>query len=107
MNIRLVRAVLNLETPSGALRKVVNWSHYESKALITPSTTAENAYDKFFEYGKRIIGSSIRELKYLDTISFFEEVRGESAILYKKKHQTDIIKIVKDGDRIMSFNVLP
>lgn len=107
MNIRLVRAVLNFNTPSGTLRKVVNWSYYESKALLTPSSTALSAYDKFFEYGKRIIGSSILELRYLDTISFFEEIRTESAILYKKKSRTDIIRIIRDGDEIVKFDVLP
>lgn len=104
---QIVRAVLDLNPPSGSLRKVVTWSFYESRALLTASRTSIEAYDKFFKFGSRIIGSSRQDLRYLETISFYEEIRYENTVLFKKKKTTDIIKIVRDGDIIIEFDVLP
>lgn len=105
MNIRTVYAILHFKTPHGDLKKVVTWSYFESQAIISTSSTSKDAFNKFLEYGRRIIGSSISELKYLDSISFFERKRYENTLIVKKYCKTDTIKIVKNGDEIIEFKV--
>lgn len=105
MSIRVVRAVLEFKTPHGDLKKGVNWSHYETKALLTTSTTPDDAFDKFLRHGKRIIGSSIIDLMYLDSISFYEEIRDEGKIFYMKGRETKTIQIIKDNNEIVMFKV--
>ena len=93
--IRTVRAVLGFKTPFGKLKKDVNWSCYESKASLTTSTTSIEAYNRFLINTSRIINSSKMELKYLDSIYFYESyqsARGKS----KNKYITKTLKIEKD-----------
>lgn len=106
MKLRTVRAAMDFKTPSGHLKKVVNWSHYETKAIITASPTSEDAFDKFLVYGKTILRSSAREMRFLDRIYFYEEERGNNFLFIKKVHQTPEIKIIRDGDEIIRLDIV-
>ena len=106
MKKRIVRAILDFKTPSGTLRKHVNWSYYEKQAILTPSSTSLEAYNKFFRFGKSIIGSSSQDLRYLDKISFYEEYRNESYIMTERTAQTNTINIVTDNNGTVTFRVL-
>ncbi len=107
MTVRNVHAILEFKTPHGDLRKGVYWSFYETKALLTTSATPDEAFDKFLKYGKRIIGSCMIELMYLNSISFYEEIREENMFFYKKEKQTPTIQIVKNDGTIVEFKVMP
>lgn len=106
MNIRVVRAVLVFKTPSGLLQKHVNWSYYENLAQLSASTTSYEAFDKFLKYGERIISSSKRDLKHLSSIRFYEEngIRLNQ-VTSNKTCKTDTIKIIRNYDRSMTFEV--
>ena len=100
MNIRVVRAMLYFKTPHGDLKKCVNWSIYEARALYTTTVSAQDAFDKFLKYGANIINSSFRELKYLAEISFYEETRDVNKLFYQKENKTETIRIIRSGDDI-------
>lgn len=108
MNIRVVYAALVFKTPCGMLQKHVNWSYYEASAVLSTSSTSYDAFDKFLEYGERIISSSIIELKYLTSIRFYEDngIR-RNPITSKKTCKTDTIKIIRDNEGRMMFEVEP
>ena len=100
MNIRVVRAMLYFKTPHGDLKKSVNWSIYEARALYTPTVTARDAFNKFLNYGANIINSSFRDLQYLAEISFYEETRDVNKLFYQKENKTETIRIIRSGDDI-------
>lgn len=106
MNIRVVRAALTFKTPSGLMRKHVNWSHYEALAVLPTSSTSYEAFDKFLSNGERIIRSSKRDLKYLSSIWFYEEdgIR-KNPVTSNKTCKTDSIKIISDCEESMMFEV--
>jgi len=92
MNVRTVRAILHFRTPFGELSKCVNWSYYESRALLTTSTSAYEAFNRFLINTQTIINASKRELQYLETICFYDEVKRAKGSILKKNH-TKTIKI--------------
>ena len=108
MRTTIVRAELKFKMPRGKLKINVNWLYYEMKAMLTPSVTSYQAYHKFFEYGETIIGSSFKELRYLDSISFYEGIKNDTSIIKERKNRTKTIKIVRDKDgSIVTFRVMP
>lgn len=105
MCIRVVCAVLNFNTPSGNLKKVVNWSYYEEKALLSSSTTSEEAIDKFLLHGRRIIRASIINLRHLESICFFEEIRDNGNVTRLWETETETVLIIKKNNEIMRFEM--
>lgn len=95
MSVRTIRATLYFKTPNGGLCKHVNWSHYESKAMLTTSTTSSEAFNRFFINAQRIINASKSELQYLDTIWFYEERKQRNGT-FKQEHCTETLKVGKD-----------
>lgn len=95
MSIKTIRAVICFITPSGGQNKNVNWSLYEAKALLTTSTSSREAFNRFLIHPKRIIEASKKELQYLYTIWFYEEINGKNGSL-KSINNTLTIKIGKD-----------
>lgn len=101
MSYLFVRAVLTFNTPAGRLKKDVRWLYYENRAMLIPSQDANMAYKRFFEHWEKIIGSSILELRYLDTIFFYDEIRGEGLIPIKRVNKTNSIKVIRLRERTM------
>lgn len=95
MSIRTIRAVLDFKTPNGRLCKHVNWSRYEAKAMLTTSTKASEAFNRFLVNWRRIINSSEKELEHLHTIWFYEEIRKSNGNC-KKDNCTKTIKVGKN-----------
>lgn len=96
MSIRTVRAEISLMTPSGLICKHVNWSYYESKAMLTTSTTSYEAYNRFLINCKRIIKYSKLELKHLYKIWFYEEIKYQNGKIKKDKCTHSLI-VNEDG----------
>ena len=101
MNNRTIRAVLYLTTPQMKLKKNVDWFYYEVRASLEPSTTAKEAFDNFYANAKKIIHTSPRDLKWLKSIYFYEEVREFGRVVIKE-HTTKLIVI---GDN-MEFQIV-
>lgn len=100
MTIHTVRAVLDLRTPVGKLRKSVNWSTFESRAMLSTSTSSEEAFEKFLDNAEIIINASKTDLKYIKAIWFYEHSWEEGCFPYKSitKNATPRILIVRTDD---------
>ena len=95
MGLKTVRAILCFVNPNGVTCKNVNWSHYESRALLTASTSSSEAFNRFLVNTARIMYASKSELRNLYKIFFYEENKQERGEI-KKSSCTDTIMVGKD-----------
>ena len=98
MSIWIVRASINLKTPSGGINKRVNWSHYEAKAHLVTSTSASEAFNRFLINTQRIINASKNELQYMDSIYFYEATPSSknNEMKHGPRLPTSTIKVEED-----------
>lgn len=111
MRKKVVCAVLNFKTPTGNLKKVVNWYFYELNAELTPSKTSYLAFVNFGIHGKEIIEASPVDLQYLDSISFYEyyyyyeDNQNQNPIVSRRANQTRELQIKTTDNGPMIFMV--